>query len=211
MIVTLNHLEDAFAGQPETWKEQATGDADLNPGMRPNAQTPADALTAAAVLVPILRRSDGDTVLFTVRNRLLKRHPGQISFPGGRVEADDADVVSAALRESWEEVGLQPEAVRVLGSLDRYVTRTGYCVTPVVGVIENPPFFVPADDEVEEVFEVPLAFVLDPRNHARETLETEGRRGHFYAIHFGERYIWGATAGMLVNLGAFVRCRRGAL
>ncbi|MGF1627260.1 MAG: CoA pyrophosphatase [Alphaproteobacteria bacterium] len=179
--------------------------------MLPDAQTPAGQLIAASVLVPILRRPEGETVLFTVRHRMLKRHPGQISFPGGRADLGDADAVATALRETQEEVGIPPDAVRVLGQLECYVTRTGYCVTPVVGVVEAPPALLPADDEVEEVFEAPLGFVLDPRNQLRESRDTEVSRGHFYAIRFGPRFIWGATAGMLVSLGEFVRRRRGLL
>lgn len=209
--MTFADLEHAFTTAGEPLPPQLRGDADLNPGMLPDARTPPDMLTPAAVLVPILRRPEGETVLFTVRHRGLKRHPGQISFPGGRVDPGDVDAVATALRETEEEVGIPPQAVRVLGQLDCYVTRTGYCVTPVVGVVDSPPPLTPADAEVEEIFEAPLAFVLDPRNQLRESREAEGQRRHFYAIRFGERFIWGATAGMLVCLGEFVRRRRGAL
>ncbi|MEZ5668843.1 MAG: CoA pyrophosphatase [Alphaproteobacteria bacterium] len=203
--MTLAQLEQAFAAQNGARVPCVRGDADLNPGMHPNPATPPDMLTPAAVLVPVLRRDDEDMVLFTVRHRRLKRHAGQISFPGGRMDPDDRDAVATALRETHEEIGLPPEAVRVLGALDCYVTRTGYRVTPVVGVIEVPPALVLCDDEVEEAFEVPLSYVLDPRNQMRETWDGDGRRGQFYAIRFGARYIWGATAGMLVSLGQFVR------
>jgi 8-oxo-dGTP pyrophosphatase MutT (NUDIX family) len=211
VAVTFAELEHAFAGPAELAERRFRGDADLNPGMHPNPQTPAALLTAAAVLVPIIRRPEGETVLFTVRHRMLKRHPGQISFPGGRTDPGDTDAVFTALRETEEEVGIPPSAVRVLGRLDCYVTRTGYCVTPVVGVVDSPPFLTPSDAEVEEIFEAPLGFVLDPRNQSRESNDGDGRRGHFYAIRFGPRFIWGATAGMLVNLADFVRRRRGAL
>ena len=201
--MTLGELERAFAAGRAAGVPRH-GDADLNPGMRPDPTTPAEILTAAAVLVPILRRPQGETVLFTVRHRMLKRHAGQISFPGGRTDPDE-DPVATALREAHEEVGLPPAAVRVLGSLDCYVTRTGFCVTPVVGVIDAPPALVPADDEVEAMFEAPLDYVLDPRNVRRDSLEVGGRPRQFYVIEFGEHLIWGATAGMLVHFAAFLR------
>ncbi len=209
MTVTLAHLEHAFAAPLPATGGVLRSDADLNPGMLPDASTAPEQLTAAAVLVPILRRPQTDTVLFTVRHKLLRSHPGQISFPGGRVDPGDADAIATALREAEEEIGLPRAAVRVLGALDCYVTRTGYCVTPVVGVVEDPPRLTAANDEVEDVFEVPLAFLLDPGNIQREFREAGGQRRSFYAIRFDTRYIWGATAGMLVNLGEFVRrCRR---
>lgn len=211
MTVTLAHLEHAFAAPFSAESVARRGDADLNPGMKPDASTGLEQLTAAAVLVPILKRTDGDTVLFTVRHKMLRQHAGQISFPGGRVDPEDVDVIATALRETEEEVGVPQEAVRVLGTLDCYVTRTGYCVTPVVGVIEDPPLLGAANDEVEDVFEVPLGFVLDPNNVAREFRDSGGQRRSFYAIRFDRRYIWGATAGMLVSLGEFVRRCRIAL
>ena len=205
MTFTLDRIEQAFGGPIDDAGRAVRGDADLNPGMHPNASTPQDMLTPAAVLVPVLRRNGADMVLFTIRHRRLKRHAGQISFPGGRVDPGDRDSVATALRETHEEVGLPPDAVRVLGALDCYVTRTGYRVTPIVGVIEAPPELVLCDAEVEDIFEAPLDYVLDPRNQHRESRDILGRRGHFYAIRFGSHYIWGATAGMLVGLSRFVR------
>ena len=207
--MNLSVLERAFATAP-IGKLPRHGDADLNPGMHPDAETPPDALTAAAVLVPILRRPRGPTVLFTVRHRLLKRHAGQVSFPGGRTDPEDRDAVHTALREAQEEVALPPEAVRVLGSLDCYVTRTGYCVTPVVGVVDEPPLLLPADDEVEEIFEAPLEYILDPGNIRRESRIAEGLERQFYAIDVDRHVIWGATAGMLVHFADFVRRVAGA-
>lgn len=202
--MNLDELERAFAAG-RIARAPRHGDADLNPGMHPDPHTPPDMLTAAAVLVPVLRRPHGETVLFTVRHRMLKRHAGQISFPGGRTDPDDGDPVATALREAHEEIGLPPDAVRVLGVLECYVTRTGFCVTPVVGVIDVPPRLVPADDEVEDMFEAPLGYVLDPGNVRRESLVAEGRPRQFYVIPFGEHLIWGATAGMLVHFADFVR------
>jgi 8-oxo-dGTP pyrophosphatase MutT (NUDIX family) len=160
----------------------------------------AAGLTKAAVLVPIVTHAAGLTVLFTQRTTHLKAHSGQVSFPGGRAEPHDATPELTALRETEEEIGLRPDAVEVLARLPDYCTRTGYCVTPVVGLLTPPLALSPDPREVAEVFEVPLSFLLDPRNHRRETREFQGRSVGFFAIPYGERYIWGATAGMVVNL-----------
>jgi 8-oxo-dGTP pyrophosphatase MutT (NUDIX family) len=160
--------------------------------------------TVAAVLVPIIARPSGLTVLFTQRTAHLKSHSGQVSFPGGRAEPGDASPEETALRESEEEIGLPRGRVEVLARLPEYFTRTGFRVTPVVGLIQPPLELVPDPREVESVFEVPLAFLLDTRNHQRRTREFQGQSVGFYAMPYpsseGERYIWGATAGMLVNL-----------
>jgi len=154
--------------------------------------------TPAAVLVPLINRDDGLTVLFTERSRDLPDHPGQISFPGGRVEPGDADAGIAALREAEEEVGLSRERVTLLGRLEPYETVTGYRVTPVVGWVE-PPVEIKADPlEVAEVFEVPLAFLLEPANLQRHFRMIGDTRRDYYAIPYGDRYIWGATAAMLL-------------
>jgi 8-oxo-dGTP pyrophosphatase MutT (NUDIX family) len=154
--------------------------------------------TPAAVLVPLVNREDGLTVLFTERSPDLPDHPGQISFPGGRVEPGDADTGIAALREAEEEVGLKRERVTLLGRLEPYETVTGYRVTPVVGWVE-PPFEIRADPvEVADVFEVPLAFLLEPANHQRHFRMVGNTRRDYYAIPYGDRYIWGATAAMLL-------------
>jgi 8-oxo-dGTP pyrophosphatase MutT (NUDIX family) len=162
------------------------------------------AATAASVLVPIVAHPQGLTVLFTQRTTHLKAHAGQVSFPGGRAEPGDASPEFTALRESQEEIGLAPERVEILARLPDYHTRTGYRVTPIVGLLVPPLELVPDPREVAEVFEVPLGFLLDPRNHRRQTREFKGQSVGFYEIPYrsneGERYIWGATAGMLVNL-----------
>lgn len=156
-------------------------------------------MTAAAVLVPIIAHP-ALTVLFTKRTAQLKAHSGQVSFPGGRAESSDASVEATALREAQEEIGLAPPRVEVLARLPEYFTRTGFRVTPVVGVIQPPLELVPDAREVDEVFEVPLDFILDARNHQRGSREINGRTAHFYFIEYGGRTIWGATAGMLINL-----------
>ena len=170
------------------------GDHDLNPDFYPTRD-----LTAAAVLVPIVRR-ERLQLLLTRRTDHLHDHAGQIAFPGGRVDPGDADAQAAALRETEEEVGLPPRHIEIVGRLDTYVTRTGFEVTPVVGLV-TPPFPVEPDSfEVAEVFEVPLSFVLDPGNRQVDSRVYQGRERHFYAFPYGDYYIWGATAGMLVNL-----------
>jgi 8-oxo-dGTP pyrophosphatase MutT (NUDIX family) len=157
-------------------------------------------LVPAAVLVPLVDRDDAMTVLLTKRSANLNDHAGQVSFPGGRIEPDDPDVESAALREAFEEVGLPPEQVEPVGRLDDYETRTGFLVYPIVGIV-TPPFTVRPDPfEVADVFEVPLSFVLEPRNYRIESRDFKGRPRQFYVLPYEDHYIWGATAHMLVNL-----------
>jgi 8-oxo-dGTP pyrophosphatase MutT (NUDIX family) len=147
-----------------------------------------------------VNHADGLTVLLTQRTDDMPSHAGQIAFPGGRRQASDIDAVDTALRETQEEVGLERRFVTVLGILDRYRTGTGYEITPVVGLVE-PGFTVRADPrEVADVFEVPLAHFLDEANHRIESRIWKDRERRYYAMPFGERYIWGATAGMLKNL-----------
>lgn len=176
------------------------GDFDLDPENRAQV-APADLpRRAAAVLVPIIARPLGLTVLLTRRPDHLASHPGQIAFPGGKIESTDASPLAAALREAEEEIGLEPALVEPIGYLDRYQTGTGFLIVPVVGLVA-PEFSLALDAaEVAEAFEVPLAFLLNPANHQRHEREWGGRRRRFHAMAYGERYIWGATAGMLRNL-----------
>ena len=180
-------------------EEPLRSDFDLWPDGTQLRGTTDRPLKPAAVLVPIINRPEGPTILLTQRTAHLKKHAGQISFPGGGVEPNDPHRVATALRETQEEIGLDPERVKLLGRLSMYETSTAYGVTPVVGWIE-PPFNLDLDEfEVEDVFEAPLSFILDRRNHVKETAVREGIRRSFYVIPYQNRRIWGATAGMLIN------------
>jgi 8-oxo-dGTP pyrophosphatase MutT (NUDIX family) len=161
---------------------------------------PDQTLRPAAVLIGLVPRAQGWQVLLTRRNQGLPQHGGQISFPGGRIEASDRDAVAGALRETHEELGIAPSLVRPLGLLDVYGTISAFAVTPVVGLIDPNSTTAPDAREVDEVFEVPLRFLLDRRNLKREEGQFRGRLRGYYVFPYGERYIWGATAGMLVNL-----------
>ncbi len=154
----------------------------------------------AAVLVPVITHAGGLTVLFTRRTAHLKHHSGQVSFPGGRAEPDDAGPEATALRETEEELGLARARVEVLARLAEYFKGAGFRVTPVIGLVPPPLELLPDAREVDEVFEVPLAFLLDPRNHRREARELRGTQVAYYVIEHEGRVIWGATAGMIVNL-----------
>lgn len=158
----------------------------------------------AAVLVGLVPRPDGPTVLLTQRTAHLKDHAGQISLPGGRLEPGESPV-AAALREAEEEIGLSADRVEVLGELRPYLTGTGFRIHPVVGWVDPPERFRPDPFEVEELFELPLEFALDPANHRQDSYERNGRRRQFYVLPYAGRYIWGATAGILVNLARVLR------
>ena len=157
-------------------------------------------ITAAAVLVPILERPEGMTVLLTQRTAHLRNHAGQISFPGGKTEPDDESAEDTALRESEEEIGLPRDRVEVVGRLGKRITGTGFHVTPVVGLIQPTVELVPDPGEVENIFEVPLPYVLDPRNHKIETRLIKGLERQFYVMPYDGHYIWGLTARLLVAL-----------
>ncbi len=184
-------------------------DFDLNPEALA-LRAPGLRERPAAVLCGLVERAGGLSVVLTRRARHLRHHAGQIAFPGGKVEPGDPDETAAALRESQEEVGLGPAHVRVLGRLDSYLTVTGFRVTPVVGLVR--PGWRPLLDpsEVDLVFEAPLDFLMDPANCARHSYLREGRRRHYYAMPWGEHYIWGATAGMLKGLSDRLSAARTA-
>ena len=170
-----------------------------------HAELRAAASKEAAVLVAITDRADPG-VLLTLRREHLRSHAGQIAFPGGRTEPGE-DAVAAALREAHEEVLLDPAAVELVGTIEPYRTVTGYVVTPVVGVIPPDLKLEPHEHEVAELFEAPLAFVLDPANQQRQSALFQGRERHYYEIVWNQRRIWGATAGMIVNLSRRLQWR----
>lgn len=174
------------------------GDDDLNPTMRTDVKD--QKFVQAAVLVPLIERPGGMTVLLTKRTDHLHDHAGQISFPGGRIDPEDIDATAAALRETEEETGLNRSYIDIIGRLDTYVTRTGFEVTPVVGLVR--PIFTlnPDTFEVAEIFEVPLDFFMASESRRMESREWQGKRRHFYVYSYKDYYIWGATAGMLNNL-----------
>jgi len=184
------------AAEAAALRHATRGDHDLNPGMT----LPSTALRPAAVLVPLVDRPEGMSVLLTQRTAHLTAHAGQIAFPGGSVDPEDLDAIAAALRETEEEIGLAREHVTLIGRLDTYVTGTGFEITPVIGIVST-PFTLSIDPfEVADVFEVPLTFVADPGNHRRTERLFEERRRVFFVLPYENRNIWGATAGILVNL-----------
>ena len=160
--------------------------------------------TPAAVLVALTDRPEPGLIL-TQRPDTMRRHAGQVAFPGGRVDPEDADAVAAALREAHEEVALPIDTVDIIGTLDRYRTVTGFDIVPVLGVIAPDMPLIPHDREVAAVFEVPLSFVLNPANHTEHSVVFEGNERTYIQMMWGERRIWGATAAMLVNLAARLR------
>ncbi|MEN2785642.1 CoA pyrophosphatase [Sphingomonas qilianensis] len=162
------------------------------------------ATTPAAVLIAVTDRA-APGVLLTRRNDAMRKHAGQVAFPGGRIDADDADAVAAALREAEEEIALPRAAVRVIGTADRYRTITGFEVTPVIGVVPPDLPLVLNPTEVADLFEVPLDFMLDSANHLEATVEWQGRQRHYYEILWDRHRIWGATAAMIVNLSRRLR------
>jgi 8-oxo-dGTP pyrophosphatase MutT (NUDIX family) len=188
MSVDIERLRASLLSEPQSGQFVQEEGADDQP------------LTPAAVLVPIVLRSAGQTMLLTQRTAHLRDHAGQISFPGGRVEAEDSSPVHTALRETEEEIGLSRQHVDVLGFLPEYRTGTGFRVTPVVAVV-RPPFELALDPfEVAEAFEVPLGFLLDPANHQRHSLHYRGALRSYFAMPYGDYFIWGATAGMIRSL-----------
>jgi 8-oxo-dGTP pyrophosphatase MutT (NUDIX family) len=181
---------------PEFKVHPARSDYDFNPEFR---RPPGEIkLTPAAVLMPIIAKPV-PTVLLTQRTQTLARHAGQVSFPGGRVDDTDESPRATALRETHEETGITSNFVTVAGYMEGYETGTGFAILPVVGVVKEGFTLMPNPAEVNEIFEVPLSFLLDPKNRERQSREWQGRKREFYAFNYGSHYIWGATAAILVN------------
>ena len=160
---------------------------------------PGEAIVPAAVLIPVTDRADPGVIL-TQRPANMRRHPGQVAFPGGRIDPDDDGPIGAALREAEEEIALPRGQVTIIGVTDAYRTITGYEVAPVIGVVPPDLPYRANAAEVEDWFEVPLSFLLEPTNHLEQAVEWQGRERHYYEINWGGRRIWGATAAMIVNL-----------
>ena len=190
-------LLSAFENRVSLPGSSTRSDFDLNPG---TTFLREESVRPAAVLVPIVAHAGAPTVLLTRRSAELKQHAGQVSFPGGRIDPEDENAVAAALRETEEETGISRRYVDVIGTLDQYRTVTHFMITPVVALVT--PGFKPIAEpgEVDEIFEVPLSFVLDRGNHRREQANWKGETRHYYAMPYGSYNIWGATAAMLVNL-----------
>jgi 8-oxo-dGTP pyrophosphatase MutT (NUDIX family) len=178
--------------------EAVRGDNDLNPDWK--VTDPHQARRPAAVLVPIVLHEPELTVLLTQRTEHLASHAGQVAFPGGKVDQADKDALAAALRETKEETGLDESYIEPMGFLDVYLTRTSFEIVPVVALVRPGFVLSPHEQEVAAIFEVPLRFLMSAENHMRDSRQWQGKERHFYAMPYGERYIWGATAGMIMNL-----------
>lgn len=198
---TLDALRARLLPDPVLPLSPQRSDFDLNPGLRPSGGAP---LTPAAVLIPVIARP-APTVLFTERSAGLKHHAGQVSFPGGKADPEDGSFTETALRELKEEVGIEAAYVRVAGFLEPYETVTRFAVQPVVGLLAEGFSLVPDAREVSSVFEVPLAFLLDPANCAVESRLVGSQKRFFYAFHTQGHTIWGATAAMLKILAERLR------
>lgn len=205
---------------PQALRQRFASPPEWTPEIEREPRFGERAPTQAAVLIPIVLRpahAGGPTVLLTLRSNHLPTHSGQIAFPGGKVDAQDASVQAAALREAHEEVGLQPALVQVIGQLPVYTTGTSFLVTPVVGLVQPDFTLAPNPGEVADVFEVPLVFLMNPAHHRRHTVDWQGGQRQWFSMPYTEhrpnglgqadtveRFIWGATAGMLRNFYRFL-------
>jgi 8-oxo-dGTP pyrophosphatase MutT (NUDIX family) len=208
-LYSKTHIRASLSSEPSAPDEDMLWIVDATPELitRIRAAMPG-ARVPAAVLVPLVERDSGMTVLLTQRAATLKDHAGQISFPGGRIEPTDADAWHAALRESQEEIGLSAEFVEFAGYLPDHWVGTGFRVTPVVGFVGSAHELRIETAEVHDVFEVPLDFILDAANHRIGPRDFGGVTINSYDIPYGERNIWGATAGMLLTLRRLLQAHR---
>lgn len=186
------------AGEKAPFADDDYGDHRLNPDLRD--MIVREGLRDAAVLIPVVDRRDGASVILTKRTEKLRAHSGQIAFPGGRLDPTDPTPEHAALRETEEEIGLSPRYIEVVGRMPDYVSGSGFRIAPILSVV-RPDFRLSINpDEVDDAFEVPLSFLMNPQNHNRDSRVWQDRERYFYTMPFGERYIWGITAGIIRTL-----------
>ena len=186
------------AAEKAPFTDADCGDHLLNPGMRHLILR--EGLRDAAVLIPVVDHRDGASVILTKRTETLRSHAGQIAFPGGRIDLTDPTPEYAALRETEEEIGLSPDEVEVVGRMPDYVSGSGFRIAPILSVVKPGFHLTINQDEVDDAFEVPLAFLMDPANHNRDSRIWQEQERYFYTMPFGERYIWGVTAGIIRTL-----------
>jgi 8-oxo-dGTP pyrophosphatase MutT (NUDIX family) len=191
-------LRARFAHEHLPHADAGYGDHTLNPDM--HGMVAQNRLRDAAVLIPVVDRGDEATVLLTQRAETLRSHSGQVAFPGGRIDLADASAEDAALRETFEEIGLPAELIEVIGRMPDYVTGSGYRIVPVLGIVQPGFELVINDAEVDAVFEVPLGFLMNAANHKRESRIWLERERFYYTMPYGDRFIWGATAGIIRTL-----------
>ena len=209
MMWTKDSVLERLAANPAKSTIRSNDDAEFFPLDEKSANPEFGddkSLTPAAVLIPLINRSEEVTVLLTLRTEHLNRHAGQISFPGGQVDQNDRDPEHTALRETDEEIGLTAQQIEIVGRLDDYIIGTGFLVSPIIGFIDPPLKLTPHENEVADVFEAPLSFVTHPDNFERHTREINGSKRSYFAIQWNDRLIWGATAGMLRDLSQRLWC-----
>lgn len=192
---TIDDLRARVAREAGPFDVDDHGDHKLNPTIgdliiKPN-------LRSAAVLVPVVQREDGPQVILTQRTAHLTSHAGQVAFPGGRIDPEDETAVHAALRETHEEIGIAPGLVEVIGRMPDYLTGSGYRIVPVFGIVDPGFSYAINPHEVDAAFEVPLSFLMSPANHIRDSRFWNGQERFFWTMPFGERHIWGVTAGII--------------
>lgn len=192
-------LEDGEGvAEREDREARDIGDHILNPSVRLSGD--GIRLKDAAVLVPVIDDGDEARVIFTQRTKTLRNHSGQISFPGGGIDAQDRSPEEAALRETEEEIGMSRRFIETVGRMPDYISGTGFRIKPVLAVVRPGFTLTPNPAEVDEVFEVPLSFLMNPANHSRGSRMFQGRERFFYEMPYGERYIWGITAGIVRSI-----------